>query len=112
MLSDCISLLFIFQARRLARKNGAADLPEEGLLEGIPISVKDQFYQKGADSTCGLAVRCFQPATEDGLLVELLVSQGAIPFVRTNVQQSLLLPESDNIVWGTAMNPWDLKRTP
>jgi len=35
-------------------------------LEGLPISVKDQILQKGADSTCGLAVRTFMPATSDG----------------------------------------------
>lgn len=68
------------------------------LLDGVPISVKDQFSQRGADATCGLAAHVFAPEAEDGLLVELLRDAGAVPFVRTNVPQALLLPESDNAV--------------
>lgn len=47
----------------------------------------------GYDSTCGLAVRTFAPAPADAVLVSLLKEQGAIPFVRTNVPQLLMLPE-------------------
>jgi Asp-tRNA(Asn)/Glu-tRNA(Gln) amidotransferase A subunit family amidase len=44
--------------------------------------VKDQFDQKGADSTMGLAVNAFHPSESDGLLVKMLRDEGAIPFVR------------------------------
>lgn len=92
--------LSLFQAdRAAARKKGKSAPEEEKLLLGLPISVKDQFVQKGCDSTMGLAVRCFNPAAEDGLLIHLLRAQGAIPFVRTNVPQSLLLPESVYIIF-------------
>jgi Asp-tRNA(Asn)/Glu-tRNA(Gln) amidotransferase A subunit family amidase len=50
-------------------------------------------------------VRTFQPSEVDGLLVELLRDAGAIPFVRTNVPQCLMVPESDNVIWGQAKNP-------
>jgi len=89
----------------------AKGIPDR-LLEGVPISLKDQIHQKGADSTCGLAVRCFQPSEEHGLLTELLVEQGAIPFVRSNVPQCLLLPESANAIWGVAQHPTRPDRTP
>eukprot|EP00127_Corallochytrium_limacisporum_P000147 Clim_evm8s6 gene=Clim_evmTU8s6 len=81
-------------------------------LLGLPISVKDQYQQKGALSTCGLAVRAQTRDTEDGVLVGVLRKRGAIPFVRSNVPQSLMLPESVNLIWGESKNPWDLKRTP
>jgi hypothetical protein len=61
---------------------------------GVPISIKDQIHMKGADSTCGLAARTYQPSEEDGLLVELLRDAGAIPFVRTNVPQWFVPPLS------------------
>ena len=64
-----------------------------GLLEGLPISIKDQFDQKDADCTMGLAVNTFSPKEEDGLLLKMLRDEGAIPFVRTNVPQLLMLPE-------------------
>jgi len=81
-------------------------------LHGLPFSVKDCVDMAGYDSTCGLAVRTFAPAPADAVLVALLKEQGAIPFVRTNVPQLLMLPESDNLVWGCALNPFDITRTP
>lgn len=81
-------------------------------LWGIPISVKDCITQKGTDSTMGAYSRCFRPASEDGLQVALLRNAGAILHVRSNVPQLLLMPESENNVWGCSLNPWDLSRTP
>ena len=49
-----------------------------GLLEGIPISVKDCFDQINADSSCGLASRIGFPAKSDCLLLKLLKEQGIV----------------------------------
>lgn len=83
------------------------DLP----LLGLPVSIKDCIYQKDADATCGIAARCFRPAAEDGLIVRLVRAAGGIPFVRTNVPQLLMMPDSENSVWGRTVNPWDASRT-
>ena len=85
---------------RNARLPAADEAAQPGvqLLRGVPLSVKDQYYQRGYDSTCGTACKAFKPAAQDGLLVELLRDAGAIPFVRSNVPQCLMLPESDNAV--------------
>ena len=40
----------------------------------------------------GNGMRCFDPQSADALLVDLLRSRGAIPFVRTTTPQSLLVP--------------------
>ncbi|KJE97076.1 hypothetical protein CAOG_07548 [Capsaspora owczarzaki ATCC 30864] len=82
----------------------------KGPLHGIPISVKDQFDQKGADSTCGMAAKCFHPSAEDGLLVHLIRTAGGIPFVRSNVPQMLMVTETRNDIWGTALNPYNTSR--
>eukprot|EP00002_Diphylleia_rotans_P030355 TRINITY_DN622_c0_g1_i1.p1 TRINITY_DN622_c0_g1~~TRINITY_DN622_c0_g1_i1.p1 ORF type:complete len:599 (-),score=128.60 TRINITY_DN622_c0_g1_i1:144-1940(-) len=102
----------IEEAKEADRKLQELGADNVGWLHGVPISLKDQVDQKGADSTCGMAVRCFRPAAEDGIPLQLLRRQGAIPFVRSNVPQSLMLPESGNAIWGTAKNPWNLDRTP
>jgi Asp-tRNA(Asn)/Glu-tRNA(Gln) amidotransferase A subunit family amidase len=81
-------------------------------LWGIPISIKDCIAQKGTDATCGTLARCFRPFSEDGLQVDLLRRAGAILHVRSNVPQLLMMPESENNVWGRTNNPWDLTRTP
>jgi hypothetical protein len=88
------------------------DAPKNSPLAGIPVSIKDSFEQKGCDSTCGAAARCLTPCADDGLIVKLLRRAGMVPFVRTNIPQLLLLPESENNIWGQAKNPWDLSRTP
>jgi hypothetical protein len=94
-----------------AKHTEIKELIRQRPLWGVPISVKDQIDQDGADSTCGVAARCFKPR-KDGYVVKSLRQAGAIPFVRSNVPQLLMLPESENFIWGVAKNPWDPKRTP
>lgn len=81
-------------------------------LEGVPISVKENYIVKGTDATCGMASRCFQPSEEDGLLVQLLKEAGAIPYVKTNVPQALISFETTNNIYGTSLNAWNKLRTP
>lgn len=105
-------------ARKIDRESTDSDWADASRLPllGIPVSVKDQLIQKGFDATMGSAVRCFQwgpnGAPDDGVSIKLLKEAGAVPFTRTNTQQSLMLPESTNNVWGTSRNPYDFKRTP
>mmetsp|Transcript_5917 Transcript_5917/g.9187 ORF Transcript_5917/g.9187 Transcript_5917/m.9187 type:complete len:599 (+) Transcript_5917:126-1922(+) len=82
-----------------------------GPLHGLPISIKDQIDMAGFDSTCGLSARCYRPAIEDAVIVQILRAAGAIPFVRTNIPQALFLPESVNAIWGCCKNPFNAKRT-
>jgi len=62
------------------------------------------------DSTYGYAAQCFKPYQQDGLPIELLKEQGAIPFVRSNLPQGGMTIESVNFIWGRAKNPWDKTR--
>ena len=82
-----------------------------GLLHGIPISVKEHYGMKGYTSACGLTWKLDYPDTEDAVLVQLLVDQGAIPFVRSNVCQAMMWIESSNKLYGRADNPWNTSRT-
>eukprot|EP00755_Sulcionema_specki_P004984 Sspe_Gene.31503::Locus_15535_Transcript_2_4_Confidence_0.286_Length_1872::g.31503::m.31503/K15528/FAAH; fatty acid amide hydrolase len=99
----------IAEASQCDRERKAGKL--RGPLHGLPISVKDQYHQRDTMSTCGMMARTFEKSSEDGELVAMLREAGAIPFVRTNVPQLLLLPESANRIWGTAKNPFDPTRT-
>eukprot|EP00953_Heterococcus_sp_UTEX-ZZ885_P010553 6162-Heterococcus_DN1.PRE.6 len=88
--------------------SNASELP----LLGLPVSIKDCLDQSGALSTCGLACRAALRHDKDGLLVQLMRTGGAIPFVRSNVPQLLMMSETDNRVFGRTDNPWKLSRTP
>ena len=95
------------QERKKAKDNGKLeDLP---LLHGIPMSVKDLFWQKGFLATVGCAFLCKDSdrATEDGAIVQLFRDAGAILLVRGNVPQSALSLDTDNLIFGCARNPHD-----
>lgn len=78
-----------------------------GLLEGVPLSVKEELVMGGSVSTCGVAWRAGEPpAPHNGALVRMLVEQGAVPLVRSNLPQFVMSSETDNAVWGRCVNPW------
>jgi Asp-tRNA(Asn)/Glu-tRNA(Gln) amidotransferase A subunit family amidase len=82
-----------------------------GPLHGIPISVKDSVKTSGTLSFSGLISYSDNIDLEDGVVAKLLKNNGAIPFVKSNVPQLLMLPETDNRVFGVCKNPLDEERT-
>uniref|UniRef100_A0A4W5RAS6 Fatty acid amide hydrolase n=1 Tax=Hucho hucho TaxID=62062 RepID=A0A4W5RAS6_9TELE len=85
---------------------------KDGLLYGVPVSIKENMGYKGHDSTCGVISKLDLPATGDSVLVEVLKRQGAIPFVKTNVPQSLLSYDCGNPIYGLTLNPLNPQKTP
>nr|XP_056700762.1 fatty-acid amide hydrolase 1-like [Euleptes europaea] len=85
---------------------------KKGLLYGVPISLKDSIDCKSHDSTLGLVKRLHKPATADAVVVQVLKQQGAIPFVKTNVPQSLLNYDCSNLIFGQTVHPMDHTKTP
>lgn len=90
------------------RRNGTA----QGLLHGLPLTIKENIDVLGHDSTMGLSHRRGQPAKADAVTVKLLRDAGAIFVGKTNVPQLLLAQESENVVHGITRNPWHPDRSP
>ncbi|CAJ1060400.1 LOW QUALITY PROTEIN: fatty-acid amide hydrolase 1 [Xyrichtys novacula] len=84
---------------------------KKGLLYGVPVSIKENITYKNYDNTCGVVSNLEQPAETNSVLVEVLKRQGAIPFVKTNVPQSLLNYDCGNPIYGQTLNPHNLKKT-
>ncbi|XP_053325975.1 vitamin D3 hydroxylase-associated protein-like [Spea bombifrons] len=82
------------------------------LLYGVPISLKDNFNCKGHDSTLGLINHLNRPACTDSVIVQILKSKGAVPFVKTNIPQSMLNYDCSNPIYGRTLNPLNHKKTP
>ena len=80
-------------------------------LFGIPVTLKDQYQVEGADSTIGISSRAFKPEKETGLATRLIIDAGGVPFAKTNLPQMLLVPESNNFIFGRATNPWNKERS-
>ncbi|XP_057385660.1 fatty-acid amide hydrolase 1 isoform X3 [Balaenoptera acutorostrata] len=87
-------------------------VPRQGLLYGVPVSLKECFSYKGQDSTLGLSLNEGAPAECDSVVVQVLKRQGALPFVYTNVPQSMFSYDCGNPLFGQTVNPWKSSKSP
>ncbi|XP_040190495.1 vitamin D3 hydroxylase-associated protein-like [Rana temporaria] len=83
-----------------------------GPLYGVPISLKDNYNYKGHASMLGLMKNLDHLAGEDAVIVQVLKRRGAVPFVKTNVPQSMLNYDCSNPVFGQTLNPLNHSKTP
>ena len=83
-----------------------------GPLDGIPVSVKDVFDVAGEDTTNGCAARAGARAAADSAVVAALRAAGAVIVCKSNVPQALMVPETDNNIFGRTLHPADPARTP
>jgi len=82
------------------------------VLDGMPITVKENIATYGHPLTMGLLGRREQKADHDAVVVRHLRASGMVILGKSNVPQTLLSFETDNAVWGRTNNPWRLDRTP
>ncbi|KHJ90136.1 Amidase [Oesophagostomum dentatum] len=79
---------------------------------GVPISLKECTPLAGYDQTRGFVQDVGNVTKIDSVLVQQIKMLGMVPFVQTNVPQSLLNYSCSNPVYGTTNNPLDKDRTP
>ena len=107
-LVGCCTEMMIERAIRTAKElddHFAKTRKLVGPLHGLPMSLKDSQDIEGYDSSLGWAATCFKPAKQDGLVSELTVIKlGAIPFVKSNIPQSLMMSDSYNHIFGQSLN--------
>ncbi|CDW81226.1 amidase family protein [Stylonychia lemnae] len=95
--------------RELAVRNGRAN--ELGLLHGIPVSIKDHVNEQGRHVTVGVMSFCDNIAKSDAVVVQQWKDQGAIPMVKGNVPQLVFALQTENDIYGRALNPHDATRS-
>ncbi|HUJ31662.1 MAG TPA: amidase [Candidatus Acidoferrum sp.] len=105
------------RARREARAADAAvRSPTKsaplGMLHGVPISMKSSIDVAGFPCECGSKLRRGYVPAADAPLVARLRAAGAILLGNTNVPETLMAWETDNLLYGRTNNPWDVERTP
>ena len=83
-----------------------------GPLHGVPITIKESFAYCGTANTWGLRDLDHAKSPRTAVAIERLESAGAIVVGKTNVPVMLADWQSDNPLYGTTNNPWDLSRTP
>jgi Asp-tRNA(Asn)/Glu-tRNA(Gln) amidotransferase A subunit family amidase len=102
------SALVEARAREHARLRGEA----MGLLDGVPVTIKDSFDVAGLPTLAGSRLRSGNRAAEDATVVARLRREGAILLGKTNTPELLASYETDNFITGRTNNPWDVERTP
>lgn len=101
----------IAQAKALDEEYAATG-KAKGPLHGVPVSLKDNIRVKGAASTVGFATYATDYEPKNGYFVDLLISLGAIIYVKTNVPTAMMMAETTNNTFGTTTNPHNRKLTP
>ncbi|KAF2031623.1 amidase [Setomelanomma holmii] len=83
-----------------------------GPLHGLPISLKDSFNVKGVQATIGyVSFIAHPPAPANSAVVDILLQQGAVLYVKTNLPQAMMTADSHNNIFGRTLNPLRLDRT-
>ncbi|KAJ5380751.1 amidase signature enzyme [Penicillium cataractarum] len=114
-LTHCLTEIFFEAAQERAKfldeylkKNGRP----LGPLHGLPISLKDSLNVTGEYSTIGyVSFISHGPAKKNSPLVDILLSLGAVLYVKTNLPQSCMTADSHNNIFDRTLNPNNLALT-
>ncbi|KAJ9603096.1 hypothetical protein H2200_012391 [Cladophialophora chaetospira] len=114
-VTNCLTEIFFDRALERAKELDEY-LEKEGKpmgpLHGMPISLKDSFNLKGTYSTIGYVSFINRPAADfNSPLVDILLDNGAVLYVKTNLPQTLMTADSENNVFGRVLNPNKLNLT-
>lgn len=83
----------------------------EGLLQGIPMTIKDSLDTAGVITTGGTLGRKDFVPDKDATVVKRLKDEGAILLGKTNTPELTIAFETDNLIYGRTSNPYDLTRS-
>jgi aspartyl-tRNA(Asn)/glutamyl-tRNA(Gln) amidotransferase subunit A len=98
-------------AEEIDKKVAAGTDP--GPLAGLPLGVKDLEDSAGFVTTHGSAVFAAGPvAASDSALVARLVAAGCVVVGKTNTPELGWKGDTDNLVFGPTLNPWNLDHSP
>lgn len=100
------------RARESARQHDGQEPGDRtGLLDGLPMTIKETWGAKGMRTSCGLPFLADNVSTEDSRPVDRLRREGAVIFGKTNVPIGGADHQTDNPIYGLTRNPHDLSRT-
>ena len=85
---------------------------EIGLLEGIPIGIKDNMCTQGIPTTCGSKILANFVPPYESTVTGKLQQAGAVMVGKTNLDEFAMGSSTENSAYQVTANPWDLSRVP
>jgi amidase len=91
--TNCLTEIFfedaIARAKEIDAEYASTGKPR-GDLHGLPVSLKDNFNVKGADTTVGFVAWCNEPQQIDSAMTQIMRESGAIIHCKTNVPTAMV----------------------
>jgi aspartyl-tRNA(Asn)/glutamyl-tRNA(Gln) amidotransferase subunit A len=84
----------------------------QGLLDGIPVTIKDIVDMEGLPTRFGSLTTSTAPARQDAPAVARLREEGAVFLGKTTLPEFGWIGACHSPLTGITRNPWDLSRTP
>ncbi len=83
-----------------------------GLLDGVPVAVKDMILTEGVPTTAGSKILEGYRPPYDGTVVAKLKSAGAVMMGKLNQDEFAMGSSTESSAYKLCKNPWDFYRTP
>ncbi len=98
------------QAKKADSKIAAG--AEIGILEGIPIGIKDNMCTQGIKTTCASEILANFVPPYESTVTQKLKDAGAVMVGKTNLDEFAMGSSTENSGFQVTANPWDLSRVP
>lgn len=87
-----------------------SNLPEEGLLRGVPIALKDNVSTKGIRTTAGSQILSNYVPVYNAAIVDKLQAAGAVTIAKASMDELAMGGTNKTSFTGPCLNPWDTSR--
>ncbi|VEP12631.1 Glutamyl-tRNA(Gln) amidotransferase subunit A [Hyella patelloides LEGE 07179] len=98
------------KAQQVDQKIAAGE--EIGILEGIPIGIKDNMCTQGIKTTCGSQILANFVPPYESTVTQKLQAAGAVAVGKTNLDEFAMGSSTENSSYQLTANPWELTRVP
>jgi len=97
-------------AKKVDEKIAAGE--EIGMLEGIPLGVKDNMCTKGIKTTCASQILANFVPPYESTVTQKLKDAGAVVVGKTNLDEFAMGSSTENSGYQVTANPWNLECVP